>query len=255
MIRCVIVDDEKDARESLEKLCILKFNNKIRIVDSVSTIKDAVSSIRKIQPDIVFLDIKFPEENGFSLFNYIENYTFSVVFITGYEEFAINAIKCSAFDYILKPVDEISLCETIAKYEGKQLIKANAERLKLLMENFTMGNIHPCKISLPTSNGYRILNTSMILYCKADDNYTNLTTYNGETILVCRTLKAIEEMLPEESFFRIHKSTLVNINYIHSLNFKNGYSLLLENGESLEIAVRRKDDLEKMIQDKFALKR
>jgi len=126
------------------------------------------------------------------------------------------------------------------------------EQIKLLVENFSIGNLNCQKIAIPIQNGYRLINVNQILYCTANDNYTNLITVNKESILVCKTLKAIEELLSCGLFFRIHKSTLINLNYIHSISLRNENTLTLENGEKFEIAMRRKDELEKLILQKFA---
>lgn len=254
MIKAIVIDDQSSARESLTRICSLKFKNKIEVLDAVGSVKDGVSSIRKNQPDLIFLDVEMPGENGFKLFDYFDNFNFDVVFVTAFEKYAIRAINCAAFAYILKPINEESLAEIIAKYEGKQFMKASTDRLKLLMENYSLGNLFPPKIALPTLTGYRILNVNEILYCLAEDNYTQIITYNKENILVSKTLKLIEEMLPDESFFRIHKSTLINLNYIRTLNLRNDCSLTLENGETFEIAHRRRGDLELLIKKKYSAK-
>ncbi len=181
---------------------------------------------------MVFLDIEMPGENGFNLFDYIDNVNFEVVFLTAYKNYAIDAIHFSAFDYLLKPLDYLELKEVIVKYK----------KHKSLNNNLNIGAEISSKIALPTLSGYEMEKISRIVYCEADENYTKIHTVGGETILVSRTLKVVEEMLPADHFFRIHKSFLVNMNYVKSYNRNEGHKILLENGVELEIATRHNEE-------------
>lgn len=188
-----------------------------------------------------------PEENGFKLFDYFESVTFDVVFLTAHKNYMIDAIRFAAFDYLLKPLDYIDLTGVISRYEKKEKKENNNARIQALLTNLNIGADINTKIALPTISGYKMEKISHIVYCEADENYTKIHTIKGDFIHVSRTLKIVEEMLPPEYFFRIHKSYLVNLNFIKSYSRVDGHMILLENGVELEIATRRNEEFVKML--------
>lgn len=212
------------------------------MLHSADSVKDGVCAINKFNPELVFLDIEMPVENGFKLFEYFDKVTFEVVFLTAYKNYAINAIKYSAFDYLLKPLDYIELGEAVKRYEKKRKENNYNNRVQTLMSNLNAGADIQAKIALPTMTGYVMEKINHIMYCEADENYTKIYTVNGQTVLVSRTLKTVEELLPPEYFFRIHKSFLVNLNYVKSFDRSEGHRILLENGTLIDVATRRIDE-------------
>jgi len=242
MISCVLIDDERKARETFDMIVQRYLPGTMKVAAMCESVKEGARCIQKIHPDIVFLDIEMPGENGFKLFEYIDNVNFEVVFLTAYKNYAIDAIHFSAFDYLLKPLDYLELKEVIAKYEKKHKALNNNLNVQALLSNLNIGADLSSKIALPTLSGYEMEKISRIVYCEADENYTKIHTVGGETILVSRTLKVVEEMLPADYFFRIHKSFLVNMNYVKSYNRNEGHKILLENGVELEIATRRNEE-------------
>ena len=239
MISCIIIDDEERARVTFEKFVARFLPEKLKVCHSASSVKDGVLAINKFNPDIVFLDIEMPDENGFKLFEYFEKINFDVVFLTAFQNYAINAIKYAAFDYILKPLDYLDLREVIVRYENKIKEDNNVTRVQTLLANLaTGGDIHS-KVALPTMTGFKLEKINNIMYCEADDNYTKIHTAQGTEILVSKTLKVVEELLPKEYFFRIHKTYLVNLNFIASYDRSEGHKIILENGKELEVATRR----------------
>jgi len=247
MKTCIIIDDEKNARETLEKIIERYFITKIKVLHSASSVKEGVFAINKCNPDIVFLDIEMPEENGFKLFEYFDIINFEVIFTTAYKQYAIDAIKFSALDYLLKPINFIDLRDVLTRLEKKQKKSSNTAQIEAFLSNINNepGNFN--KIALPTLDGFQLQKVSNIVYCQAEENYTKIFTNRNEAILVARTLKNIEEMLPAEIFFRIHKSYLVNMNYIKSYSKIDGYKLTLENGVTLDVATRRNEDFIKAL--------
>lgn len=239
MISCIIIDDEDRARITFQKFVDRYLQDKLVMVYSASSVKDGVFAIHKFNPDIVFLDIEMPDENGFKLFEYFEKVQFEVVFLTAFQNYAINAIKFAAFDYILKPLDFIDLKEVVLRYENKIKEENNSNRVQTLLANLTAGGDILSKVALPTMTGFKMEKINSIMYCEADDNYTKIHTAQGTEILVSKTLKFVEELLPEEYFFRIHKTYLVNLNYIASYDRSEGHKIILENGKELEVATRR----------------
>jgi two-component system, LytTR family, response regulator len=242
MIRTIIIDDEYNAREFLEKLITRYFPNKFLVLDKCESVDEAILSIEKYNPELVFLDVQMPNKNGFQLFKELNKVKFEVIFTTAHSEFAIDAIKCSALDYLLKPINYIDLLETIKKYDDKQHKASQGEKLKLLLENIDTGGSEFNKIALPTESGFELLKTNAILYCEADSNYCKIVCLDGKNITLSKTLKYIEELLPNSIFQRIHKSYLVNLNYVTRFSKTNELLVELCNGETLPVSVRKKDE-------------
>lgn len=242
MIKTIIIDDEFNAREFLEKLIHRSFPNKFLVLEKCESIDDAVIAIEKYKPELVFLDVQMPNKNGFELFKEIKDINFEVIFTTAHSEFAIDAIKCSALDYLLKPITAIDLLETIKKYDAKQNKASQQEKLMLLLENIDTGSSEFKKIAFPTDSGFELIKTNSILYCEADSNYCSIKCLDGRKITLSKTLKHIEEILPKTIFQRIHKSYLVNLNYVNKFDKSNELIIELTNGENLPVSFRQKEN-------------
>ncbi len=243
----VIIDDEHKSRETLKKIIERYFTNQISVVYLAESVKEGVFAINKYNPRLVFLDIEMPEENGFKLFDYFDYYNFDVVFTTAYKQYAIDAIKCSALDYLLKPINYIDLKEVIKRLEDKEKKLTPQTQIEAFLSNISSATNEFNKIALPTFEGYELEKVNNIIYCQAEENYTKIYTNRNEVIMVAKTLKSIEELLPDSMFFRIHKSYLVNLNYIKSYNKSQGYKVILENGIRLDVATRRNDEFVKAL--------
>ena len=243
MITCVIIDDERNAREFLEKLINRKFSKKLMVLDAADSVKNGVEIIKKRRPDLVFLDIQMPEEYGLALFNYFDTVFFDVILTTAHKEYAIEAIKKDAFDYLLKPINFIDLNDVIRKYEKKQEKNERESRVRSVLENFNVDSKEFNKLAIPTLDGYELVKISNILYCQAQDNYCNMFTYTGKEILISKTLKFVsEELLTQEVFVRIHKSYLVNLNYITSYS-RQDHNITLINGDIIPVSYRKSETL------------
>lgn len=247
MKTCIIIDDERNAREALSKIIERYFSTKLNILHLADSVKEGVFAINKFHPDIVFLDIEMPEENGFKLFDYFDIYDFEVIFTTAYKQYAIDAIKFAALDYLLKPINYIDLREVLVRLGKKESKTSNTDQIEVFLNNLNSDSGNFNKIALPTLDGFQMEKVNNIVYCQAEENYCKIFTNRNEAILVARTLKNVEELLPEELFFRIHKSHLVNMNYIKSYNKTDGYKILLENGVELDVATRRNEDFIKAL--------
>jgi len=177
-----------------------------------------------------------PEENGLQLFSYFKEVDFSVIFTTAYQQYAINAIKYAALDYILKPINQIELGEAISKLERKDRInKSTTMHIEALMHNINLDSESFNKVIFPTKDGYELEKIRNIIYCKADKNYCEIHTVSN-TIIVSKSLKYVVELLPNDIFFRIHKSYFVNQNYIKTLSRLEGDHVILENNVNLPIS-------------------
>lgn len=246
MISCVIIDDEKPAREALDLMLSRYFPEKIKVLAKAESLKEGIFAIYKNHPDLVFLDIEMPEENGTLIFNYFQQVNFSVIFTTAYREYAIKAIKLAALDYILKPVSVDDLKVAISLYEKHKLKTASAENIEKLINV-----LHPVnrveKIPLPTFTGFQLEKVNSIMYCEADQNYTRVFIVDGEKLLISKPLNVVQSLLPDDIFYRIHKSHIVNLNYIKTYSRAEGFHVMLENGVKLDVATRRNEDFLKAL--------
>lgn len=243
MIKTILVDDEYNAREFLEKLLARYFPNKFLVLAKCESVDEAVVAIEQFKPDLVFLDIQMPEKNGFELFNEVKNINFEIIFTTAHAEFGIAAIKQSALDYLLKPITYPDLLEALKRYENKAKKTAQFDKFSLLIENLDLGNSDFKKIAFPTENGFELVKLSSILYCEADSNYCSINCLGDKKIILAKTLKYVEEMLPTNLFQRIHKSYLVNLNYVTRFDKNHDLTVQLANGKSLPVAIRQKENL------------
>jgi two-component system LytT family response regulator len=217
-IRAIIVDDEKDARDSLNMMIEEFYSSDVEIVDSVSSVSEAVKSINSFKPDLVFLDIEMPKETGLQLFEYFnDNYEFEVVFITAFQKYALTAFRYAALDYLLKPLDYRQLGETIERFRKKSF-KNTKVRIETYFNNLSSALEVNKKILFPSNNGYNIVKINNIIYCQAEINYSTAYTSDGKSYTMSHSLKYLEEMLPPATFFRTHKSYLVNLNYVKSFD-------------------------------------
>ena len=243
MITSIIIDDERNAREFLEKLIIRNFSKKLIVLKTVDSVKNGVEAIKNYRPDLVFLDIQMPDEYGLALFNHFDTIFFDVILTTAHKNYAIEAIKKDAFDYLLKPINFIELNDVIRKYERKQEENARESRVKSILENFNVDTNEFNKLAIPTLDGYELIKISNILYCQAQDNYCKMFTYTGKEILISKTLKFVsEELLTQEVFVRVHKSYLINLNYITSYA-KQDHNITLINGDIIPVSYRKSDTL------------
>jgi two-component system LytT family response regulator len=241
MIRTIIIDDEQNGRELLSKLLVRYFDNKIVVLDTCDSVKKGVNAINKHNPDIVFLDIQMPNENGFELFKYFDKINFEVIFTTAHKDYAIDAVRHSALDYLLKPISYIDLMSSIKRFENNRDAFKRQERISLLLESLSSDNISFNKVALPTNRGYELQKLGNILYCEADSNYCKIICIDGKELLLSKTLKYVEELLANELFFRIHKSYLVNLNYITKFDKIDDLKITLTNGAQLPVSVRKKE--------------
>ncbi len=209
MINCIIIDDERRAREAFKGIVNRYFKDKLKIFELCDSVESGVRAINKHKPDIVFLDIEMPGENGFKIFEYFKTLDFEVIFTTAFNQYAINAIKYSALDYILKPINIMDLKDALKKYTSKEKKKIHQEKIEVLISNMNMGDLIKCKVALPTLSGYQMEKVNNIVFCEADTNYTKIYLTTGKRFLVSKTLKIVENLLPKEVFFRIHKSYLI----------------------------------------------
>ena len=247
MIKAIIVEDEPNSRKTLV-LMLQRFKDEIELIDVCPGPHEGIDSIAKNQPDLVFLDIEMPEFNGFEMLKKIGKITFEVIFTTAYDQYAINAIRLSALDYLLKPIDEEDLRTAIEKCKKNLHQKKENEKYEVLFNNLGHKNAMEKTIILSSVEGLSVIKTNDIIRCEASRRYTKFYLLNKETLLMCRPLKDYEELLPSSDFFRIHESHLINLKYLKKYISVEGGQVILTDNTELDVARRRKDDFLRIIQ-------
>lgn len=250
MIKTLIIDDEYNASEFLEKLLKRYFPNKFHICKTCESVDEAVEAIEEFQPYLVFLDIQMPNKNGFELFKEIKEINFEVIFTTAHSEFAIEAIKRSALDYLLKPINYIDLLGAITRFDEKSKKHIQQNQLSILIENMDAGDSAHKKIAIATETGFEFLKFNSIIYLEAQSNYTKFYLTDNSNIITAKTLKHFEEILPEDLFFRIHKTYLVNMNFIKRFSKVDEFTVELITGQKLPVSHRKKDEFISKITEK-----
>jgi two-component system LytT family response regulator len=242
MIKTVIIDDENSASEFLEKMLQRYFPNKFYVCSLCESIDDAVVAIETYQPDLVFLDIQMPNKNGFELFKEVKEINFEVIFTTAHSEYAIEAIKRSALDYLLKPINYIDLLGAVTRYENKSKKESQQKQFNVLLENIDTGDVAHKKLAISTEIGIEFVKFNSIVYLEAQNNYTKINLLDGTTIIASKTLKSFDELLPSELFFRIHKSYLINMNFVKRFFKIDDFLVELTTGEKLPLSYRKKNE-------------
>ncbi|MFI5149472.1 MAG: LytR/AlgR family response regulator transcription factor [Bacteroidia bacterium] len=240
MISAVIIEDEKKSRELLESL-VTKHCPDVQLLGSADSVESAVELIRKTKPRLIFLDIEMPDGSGFDLLKALGDLTFEVIFTTASDRYAINAIKYSALDYLLKPIDSEELKAAVQKIMEKDKNLSPVENLKFLLQNFRKGDEQYSRITLPTGNAYEIVNIKDIIRCEADGNYTSFFLNDKRKMVVTMGLKHYEDLLPQNDFFRIHNHHLVNVNHVSRVLKEDGGYAIMSDGSKIEISRRKKD--------------
>jgi two-component system LytT family response regulator len=245
MIKTIIIEDEQQSREVLE-LMLKKFTGIIDLVDSCSTPEKGIESIEKNSPDLVFLDIQMPRMNGFEMLKKLSTVDFNIIFTTAYNKYAINAIKISALDYLLKPIDKEELETAIKKCQQNMEQKNISYKMDALWKNLTQHHALDQTLTLTSLDGVRFIKMKDIVRLEANGRYTKFYLLNKEVIMASRTLGDFEETLSANEFFRIHETHIVNLLYIDRFHKGNNYVLLTDKTE-LPLARRRKEDFLKLI--------
>lgn len=239
-MKTIIIEDETQAISALKSELSIHCPE-VEIVDEIRTVKEAIKKIKSINPDLIFLDIQLADGLGFEILEHYKDHPFKVIFTTAYSHFAIKAIKFSAIDYLLKPIDAHELKEAVnkAKSMNKEI---EMVKLQTLISNFSNTNVRK-KIALQSNEGINIYELDQIIRFSADRNYTEIYFTNGKKALYSKTLKDFEEMLENSGFERIHHSHIINLNHLVSfVNKDGGYAKMSDNSE-IPVSQRKKSQL------------
>lgn len=243
-MNAIIVDDEEKSRITLRNF-LTRYCPDISLADEADGVDSGLKSIRRHQPDVVFLDVEMNDGTGFDLLNLLKPVTFKVIFITAFDSYALKAFNFSAVDYLLKPIDPARLVEAVNKLNSASPNDLLHKKLEALLEN----KVSIEKIALPEIDGLVMVKIKEIIRCESESNYTRFYLKSGKTHLSTKTLKEYDEMFSGLNFCRIHKSHLININFVSRYIKGEGGAVIMEDSTELEVARRRKDDLLQMLKN------
>lgn len=235
MIRAIIIDDEARGRQTLQNL-LEEYCPDVEVLALCDSAKAGIEAIEEKKPDLVFLDVEMPQMSGFDMLENIAHPDFEVIFTTAHSEHAIRAIKFSALDYLLKPIDAEELKMAVEKAISN-IQNHEHEKLKHFIENRKTFD----RIALPTSEGYTFLPIKDIIRCEASGSYTIFYIKGQESMLVCKNLKEYEEMLEEGHFYRVHHSHLINVDHITKYLRGDGGQVVMSDGSLIEVSRRKKE--------------
>lgn len=245
MITATIVDDEPDCCESLVML-LERYCPEVKVLDICYAAETAIQSIKEHQPQILFLDVEMPFMNGFEMLEKLGEMNFELIFTTSYNQYAIKAIRFSALDYLLKPVDREELQKAVQKAVQRNLHPL-PQQLDLLLQKLKTPIIAINKIAIPTMEGFQLLAVESIISCESQGNYTHLFLKDKRKVIASRNLKDTEELLVDYPFIRVHHSYLVNINEVEKYIKGEGGYLLMSDGSSINVSKSRKELLLKKL--------
>lgn len=246
MLSAIIIDDEANSRNSLKQK-LLNYCTGIVVIGEAENGEEGIKILSQLAPDILFLDVEMPRMNGFTMLQQLPTRNFEVVFITAYDQYAIKAIKVSALDYLVKPVEIEELKMAVEKVAKKRGINNTNVRLETLLQNLLETKKEQQRLAIPSMDGLQFIETGDIIYLEANSNYTSFHLANGKKILVAKTLKDFEELLPTSTFIRIHHSYIINKNLIEKYIKGEGGQVVMKNGITLDVARRKKEEFLKAV--------
>lgn len=249
MTKAIIIDDELHCISRLTDLLGWFCKDSIKVIAVCENSEDGIAAITNLNPDLVFLDVQLNETTGIDLLKQLPEINFEVIFTTAHEQYAVQAFKFSAIDYLLKPIDADDLVAAVSKLNKKVSQKELTNKFEALFQNLNHKSPQAKKITVPSGNGLLFLEVGQIIRCEADVNYTTIFLKDKQKIVVAKTLKEFEDMLTDHGFFRIHNSHLVNLSYISSYNKGKGGTVTLTDNTSLEVSTRRKELFMKRISE------
>lgn len=246
MLTAIIIDDESSSRNALKQK-LANYCPQVQVIAECEDGEEGIKNIEDKRPDIIFLDVEMPRMNGFTMLQQLRNRNFELVFITAYDHYAIKAIRFSALDYLVKPVEVEDLKVAVQKAEEKRKQFAGNERLELLLQNLVSEKREQQRIAIPSMDGLQFINLSDIIYLEAQSNYTLFYLQNASKLTVSKTLKDFEELLPPGVFIRIHHSYIINKTAVDKYIKGEGGQVVMHNGAVLDVARRKKEEFMKAI--------
>jgi two-component system, LytTR family, response regulator len=242
MIEAVIIEDEKRSANFLKNL-VKEYCPDVVLLGEATSVKSGLELIQKAKPTLVFQDIEMPDGTAFDLLEQIHEKNFHIIFTTAYDHYALRAIKFSALDYLLKPINFLELQAAVEKLKSKNLDASSLSNINMLIKNLSLSaEKSQQKIALPTMDGHIFVNVDDIIRFEAEGGYTYVFLSKGGKILISRTLKDFEEFVNEDDFVRIHHSHLINIKHVKKYVKGSGGYVIMDDGSEVEVSVRKKDE-------------
>jgi two-component system, LytTR family, response regulator len=238
-MKAVIIDDEKDSRDILANY-VKKYCPDVTVCGFGESVETGLRAIQEHSPEIVFLDIEMPYGNGFDLLERAKDLTFETVFVTAFDHYAIQALNQSAAYYLLKPIDIEELTKAVEKIKSERSSGDYTQHSRVLLENIRSPQQQ--KLMLPTMEGFEIVNIKSIMYCEAVDTFTRFHFDSNKPLLICRTLKFFEDLLNNYNFQRIHRSYLVNPEFVIRYSKGKGGYVTMKDNKELEVSPNKKKE-------------
>jgi two-component system, LytTR family, response regulator len=250
-IKALIVDDERNNRENLS-LLLSEYCRDVEVIGMAGSVDEALKIIESEEPDLVFLDIRMPEKDGFKLLERLDVVRFEVIIVTAYNQYAIQAIKFCAVDYLLKPIDIGELIQGVETVSRRISQKQENERLKQLIYHMNR-NGPPERIGLASQNRIDFIGIAHIIRCEADSNYTHVYLDSRQKVTVSKTLKEFEELLRDSGFIRMHQSHLVNSVHIKSYQKNDGGYIIMDDDTLIPVSRTKKKEIVAMLRKYIAI--
>jgi two-component system LytT family response regulator len=246
MYKAVIIDDIEQARKSLKK-DLHAYCPEVELIGEASGVVEGIKLIRKLNPDVVFLDVQMPDGSGFDLLDILQEIPFRIIFTTASDAHAIKAFRFSALDYLLKPIDPDELKVAVKKLAAPS--GHSAQSLNILKESISGSSKKQEKLALHSQDKIHVVNISDIQRCESNVNYTEFHFTNGKKMLVTRTLKDFEDILQDQGFYRVHHSHLVNTRYIREFIKTDGGYLIMNDGTNIPVSSRKRPEVIRMLEN------
>lgn len=243
MLKAILIDDEPGCLHSLSHDLSIHCPG-VEVVAECDNGKEAIKMIHVHKPDVLFLDIDMPYINGFDLLEMVRDVEFEVIFTTAYDNYAIQAFRISAVDYLLKPIDTDALMAAVEKVRILREKGNTSRQINFLIEQIKdLENNNVRKIALPTFDGLEFIHMNDILYCQSDGAYTHVYFTDGSKLYISKTLRFLEDALCNYHFFRVHNSFIVNLNHVSKYTKTDGGLLVMSNGKQIRVSRSKKDEL------------
>ena len=239
------MDDELSSLQNLEQK-LVEFCPDVEVLATAQKPEDAILLVRQHNPDVIFLDIEMPRMNGFRMLDELGELDFDIIFTTAYAHYAVDAIRISAFDYLMKPIAIKDLQNAVERL-AKQKTGKTKEKLEVLKTAAAAVKSQEEKIAIPTSEGLEFINIKNIMHIESSSNYSKIFFTDGKNLLVTKLLKDFEDMLVPYNFFRVHNSHLINLTYMKKYIRGEGGQVVMQNGDVIDVARRKKEEFLKAI--------
>ena len=246
MINALIIDDEADGRDVLE-ISLRKYCPEIVVKKVCDSPAQGIQAIKDLRPDLVFLDIQMPQMSGFDVLQHVTPVTFEVIFVSAYDQYAIKAIKFSALDYLLKPLDVDELIHAVQKVKERLKNKNNPHQYQSILDNIQYKADKIRKLAVPSLEGIDLFDTDDIIYCQAEGSYTILYLKGKQRKITSRNLKDFENILVDSGFCRVHNSFLINMMHVQRYIKGEGGYVILSDDHHVDISRRKKDDFLRLL--------